>query len=565
MPAAARTLPIPASHREFTVKVGGQPVAREHRLAGAWVTKTVNRISAARLLYYDGSASAGDFPLSNTATFAPGADVEILAGTSDHPVSIFKGIVVRQGIRVRDRVAPQLIVDCRHAAARLTVGPKNAFYFDETDSDVISALLQAAGLAADVESTAVSHPQQVQFRATDWDYLLARAEANGKMVFTNGAGVAVRAPRVSGNPAVSLVFGSTVMELDAEVDARSQYAAVKSVTWDPAQQALLEKHASDPGIAGPGNLTGDALAGVAALPGLELRHAALAEDEAQAWADAQWAKSKLSKVNGRAKCEGIATVNPGDLVQLAGVGDRYSGTVFVTGVRHEFDAVQGWKTHLQFGSVDKWTAAERPVSAPPAAALLPAVNGLQIGKVASNEDPDGEHRVRVRLPLVNADADGVWARVASLDAGDQRGFFFRPEIGDEVVVGFLDDDPRRAVILGMLHSSAKAAPLQGSDDNHEKEYRSRSGMRLHFNDDQKVVLLETPAGNRLTLSEQDQGVKVEDQNGNKIEMSASGVKIESAGALELKATGELKLQGQAGAELSSSATCKLQGSLVQIN
>lgn len=562
---AARTLPIPAGHREFTVNMNGQPVGREHHLAGVYVTKAVNRISAARLVYLDGSASASDFPLSNTATFVPGAEVEILAGSGGNPMSLFKGVVVRQGIKVRDHAASQLVVECRHKAAKLTVGAKNAFFLAQTDSDIISALFDAAHVGADVEATSVSHAQQVQFRSSDWDFVLTRAEANGKLVFTNDDRVAVRAPRLSGRPACTLLFGATILELDAEIDARSQYASVKSLTWDPAQQAVLEKEAADPRIAGPGNLSTGDLASVAALPSFELRHAALAGDEAQAWADAQWMKSKLSKVNGRAKCEGIATVNPGDLVELAGVGDRYNGTVFVTGVRHDFDLVQGWKTHLQFGSVDKWSAEEREVSTPRAAALLPAVNGLQIGKVASNEDPDGEHRVRVRLPLVNDHADGVWARVASLDAGDQRGFFFRPEIGDEVVVGFLEDDPRRAVILGMLHSSAKAAPLQGSDDNHEKEYRSRSGMRLYFNDDKKIALLETPAGNRMTLSEDAQGVKLEDQNGNKIELTPSGIKIESAQALELKAGTELKMQGQAGAELSSSAACKIRGSVVQIN
>ena len=562
---ATRTLPIPAAHREFTVKMNGQPVGREHHLAGVCVTKAVNRISAARLVYLDGSAAASDFPLSNTATFVPGAEVEILAGSGDNPVSLFKGIVVRQGIKVRDHAASQLIVECRHKAAKLAVGAKNAFFFAQTDSDIISELLGAAGVSSDIEATAVSHAQQVQFRSSDWDFLLTRAEANGKLVFTNDDRVVVRAPRLSGQPACTLLFGATILELDAEIDARSQYSAVKSLTWDPAQQALLEREAADPRIAGPGNLSTGDLAGVAGLPSFELRHAALAEDEAQAWADAQWMKSKLSKVNGRAKCEGIATVNPGDLVELAGVGQRYSGTVFITGVRQDFDTVQGWKTHLQFGSVDKWSAQERAVSPPKAGALLPAVNGLQIGKVTSNEDPDGEHRVRVRLPLVNDQADGVWARVASLDAGDQRGFFFRPEIGDEVVVGFLEDDPRRAVILGMLHSSAKAAPLQGSDDNHEKEYRSRSGMRLYFNDDKKIALIETPAGNRLTLSEQDKGVKLEDQNGNSIALTPDGIKIESRKAVELKAGTELKLTGQAGAELSSSSACKVQGSVVQIN
>ena len=58
MPAAVRTLPISAEHREFTVKVGGQEVGREQHLAGAYVTKAVNRIAAARLVYLDGSAGA---------------------------------------------------------------------------------------------------------------------------------------------------------------------------------------------------------------------------------------------------------------------------------------------------------------------------------------------------------------------------------------------------------------------------------------------------------------------------------------------------------------------------
>jgi Rhs element Vgr protein len=563
--AEARTLPIPAAHREFTVKVDGRALGREHHLAGVYVTKAVNRISAARLVYLDGSAAAGDFPLSNAGLFVPGAQVEVLAGPNDDPVRLFKGLVVRQGLRVRGQGASQLVVECRHAAARLTVGAKNALFFAQTDSDIISALLEAAGLGADVEATAVSHAQQVQFRASDWDFLLTRAEANGRLVYTNDERVAVRAPRLGGRPVCTLQYGATLLELDAEIDSRSQYAAVKSLTWDPAQQAMLEKDAADPRIAGPGNLASGELARVAGLPAFELRHAALAEDEAQAWADAQWMKSQISKVSGRAKCEGIATVNPGDLVALAGVGERFSGTVFVTGVRQDYDAGQGWKTHLQFGSLDRWAAQEHAVSAPKAGALLPAVNGLQIGTVAGNEDPEGEHRVRVRLPLLDAQAEGVWARVASLDAGDDRGFFFRPEIGDEVVVGFLEDDPRRAVVLGMLHSSAKAAPLQASDDNHEKVYKSRAGMRLYFDDDRKVVLLETPAGNRLSFSEEQRGVKLEDQNGNRIEMTPDGIRIDSPKALGLKAGTQLTLEGQAGAGLKSSATTQVQGSLVQIN
>lgn len=544
------------------------------------VTSTVNKISSARLVYLDGAPAAGNFPLSNAATFLPGSAIEILAGPGNDPVSLFKGVVVRHSLKVRDRSAPQLLVECRHAAFKLTVGRKNATFFDQKDSDVISAVLQAAGVAADVESTSVSHAQLVQFRASDWDFLLARAEANGKLVLTTGDKVVVKAPAAGGSPVLQLQFGATILELDAQIDARSQFEAVKGVTWDPAQQALIETEAADPGVTKPGNLSSSDLASVTGQDTYQLRHAALSQEEAQAWADGAWLRSKLSKVSGRVKCEGIATVKPGDVITLSGVGERCGGDVYVTGVRHDFDTVHAWKTHLQFGSLDRAASEEHELAAARAGALLPGVRGLQIGTVTGNEDGTGEHMVRVRLPLVDG-GDGVWARAASPDAGTERGFFFRPEIGDEVVVGFLEDDPRRAVILGGLHSSAKAAPLQGSDDNHQKVYQSRSKMRLFFDDDKKIVRLETPAGNKLSLSEEDQGIKIEDQNGNKIELGPDGVKIESGKAIELRAgtnlnleSGtslsakggtELKLEGASGAELSSTAITTVKGSLLKLN
>jgi uncharacterized protein involved in type VI secretion and phage assembly len=215
------------------------------------------------------------------------------------------------------------------------------------------------------------------------------------------------------------------------------------------------------------------------------------------------------------------------------------------------------------------------------ASLLPTVSGLQVGVVSSNEDPDGEHRVRIRLPLLGLSDDGLWARVASLDAGDDRGFFFRPEIGDEVVVGFFGEDPRHPVILGMLHSSAKAAPLAGSDDNHEKLYKSRSGMRLHFDDEKTVLTLDTPAGNAIVLDEDKKSLTLADQHGNKIVLDADGIRLESSKAIAAKAgtelglesgTGfsakggtELKLEGGTQAELSSAATTAVKGGIVQIN
>jgi len=266
-------------------------------------------------------------------------------------------------------------------------------------------------------------------------------------------------------------------------------------------------------------------------------------------------------------------------MELRGVGERFNGNVFVTAIRHQFN-VNNWETDIQFGLSLQRLSQQNDVPDTPAAGLVPPVHGLHIGVVTQLEDPEAEDRVRVRMPMVDPDDEGIWARIASLDAGDTRGAFFRPEIDDEVVLGFLNDDPRDPIILGMLNSSAKPAPISASDANPEKGFVTRSGMKLIFDDDAVSLNIETPKGNRITLSDDEGSIVLEDENGNKIEMNGDGISIESSGNISiradqdvnieglnvmLKANLEFKAEGSAGAELTSSGIAKLTGSQVQIN
>jgi Rhs element Vgr protein len=571
-----RTLPIAAEHREFAVKAGDRVVSREHQLVGVTVTAIANKIASARLVYVDGAAASGRFPLADSDTFAPGRKVEILAGSGRDATSLFIGKVVRVGLRVREGAASQFVVDCRHAAMKLTVAERCADFFDQTDSDIIGALLDGAGVGKDVEATTVSHKQVLQYHATDWDFLLARAAANGQLVWCEGEKVVVRKPALGGASVCTLNYGATLLEFDGEIDARRQ-SAIAGTSWDAAGQQAVEVEATTPSFRPPGNLTHDALADVAGQT-VQLRHAAVPEAEIQAWADGQALVRQVDQVCGRGKCQGIAIVKPGVVVELAGLGQRFNGQAFVTGVRHEFSLVQGWKTHVQFGGAEPEAlplGGRQGVSG-----LVPAAQGLQIGVVTDIVDPDSEFRIRVRLPMLGLSSDGVWARVASLDAGDDRGFVFRPEVGDEVTVGFLGDDPRYPVVLGMLHSSAKPAPIAPDSDNHEKMFKSRSGMTVHFDDDKVVLTLATPAGNQLVLDEDQGSVTLADQNGNTLTLDSDGVHIESAGKIEfkapmdasfeglnisLKASAQLSLEGSASAELKGGGMAKVTGAMVQIN
>jgi uncharacterized protein involved in type VI secretion and phage assembly len=140
----------------------------------------------------------------------------------------------------------------------------------------------------------------------------------------------------------------------------------------------------------------------------------------------------------------------------------------------------------------------------------------------------------------------LWARLASPDAGKERGFFFRPEVGDEVVVGFLNDDPRQPVILGSLHSSKNAGPkdFKLSKDNLQKGIVTKGGTRIAFTDDKKASLLvETAGKNTILLDDDKEEIAISDKHGNTFTMNKDGITVVSSKDLNLEAKGNVVIKG----------------------
>ena len=163
------------------------------------------------------------------------------------------------------------------------------------------------------------------------------------------------------------------------------------------------------------------------------------QQELQEWTNATMMRSRLSKIRGRAKFVGVATLTSGDVIQVAGVGDRFNGKAFVTAVRHEVGDGT-WDTHIQFGlDPERYACLYTDVIDTEASGLIGGIKGLQIGIVVQlQNDPEGQDRILVKVPVIDDTAKGTWMRVATLDAGNDRGAFFRPEIHDEVIVGFIN-------------------------------------------------------------------------------------------------------------------------------
>jgi Rhs element Vgr protein len=476
-------------------------------------------------------------------------------------------------------------------AVGLTIGRHSRYFKDVKDSEAIAKILKDYGqLTTKVEATKVKYREIVQYYSTDWDFIVSRAEMNGQIVLVEDDTVQVKAPTTDGSSPVTLTYGANILELEAEMDARHQFAGVSATAWDYATQKAIETSGKEPGVNKQGNLTGKKLATVAGPKILDLRHGGpIEKQELQAWADAQLLKSRLSKIRGRVKIEGYQAAKVDGLIELAGMGDRFNGLAYVSGVHHEMIG-GSWRTHLQIGLDPQWFYKEEDINERPASGLLPGINGLQIGvAVKLEDDPTKEHRVLVKSPIIDeTTADGVWARVATMDAGNGRGAFFRPEIGDELVLGFINDDPRHPVILGMLHSSKLAAPIPAKDTNHEKGLVTRSGMRAWFDDEKKVMTLDTPGKNQVVISDDEKSITLKDQNNNTVTLDSAGITLKSPkdivlqanGKISLKATqdasvegmnvnvkanAQFKAQGNAGVEVSTAAIAVLKGSLVQIN
>ena len=556
---STRTLPTASKTGlvTFTLKGGGQVLGRTYRVRSVVVSREFNRIPKATLTLLDGNAATGDFPVSNEATFLPGQLLEISVGYDSTEEPIFKGLIVKQALRIRADRTPELIIEARHEAVRMTLARHCRYFNDQTDSAVLETLLGDYGLSAEVEATEITHAGLVQYHATDWDFLLTRAEVNGLLVSVGDEAVKAAKPDFSPEPALELTFGATMLDFDAELDARTQPDGLDAQSQQPASGGLLSLAAAEPGLPEAGNVSAVELAAALGQP-QTLRHdGGLTPPEMQAWADGRLQRQRLAKLRGRVRFRGCKALNPGDLITLAGVGERFSGTVLVSGVRHEISG-GAWTTDVQFGlsplPVFEETDGLPALTGPLAGGTLPPIHGLHVGLVVKLEDPDGGFRVRVWMPAVSGDSEGVWARMALLDAGSDRGTLFRPEIGDEVVVGFFEDDPRFPVVLGGLHSAAQPAPLNPTDANHQKGIFSRENLQLLFDDEKKSIQLTTPAGKKIILDEQAGTLQLEDENRNKITMKKSGVIVESGANLTLKAAGTLSLQA---AQLSLSANASL--------
>ena len=535
-----------------TVLSEGKVIDPAYGLLSVQVNAEVNRIPYAELVFIDGDAAKRQFTISDTAVFEPGKEIEIKLRYEGSPSSekiVFKGLVVMQGVNVEQN-SSTLTVVLKDAASAMTHGKNHRVFTEMTDAEIIKKILGFHKLSVKaIADTQLKHKVMVQYACSDWDFIVARAESNGLLITVQGGEISAQAIKSPSRPRATLEYGiDEIYSFNIEANGEGQYAKISGIAWNIQQQKNIAAKKEGNLALTQGNLKSAMLAKKLGIENYALvTSAPLDQQELTAWATGKLARTQLGLIRGCIAILGRGDIKLMDTIELKGIGQRFNGKALVTGIGHRVTA-GSWITDIQFGLSDQWLLHSNEVNSLPASGLLPAISGLQIGVVANfKEDPDKELKIQITLPALDNDSPNtLWARIACPDAGKERGYYFKPEKGDEVVVGFVNDDPRQAIILGSLYSSKNVSPKRfgkPNDKNNARGIASKKGMVIGFDDEKAIVYIETPGKNTIKLDDDGKKIELQDQHGNSIIMDKNGITLKSAKDLKLEASGNVEIKG----------------------
>jgi uncharacterized protein involved in type VI secretion and phage assembly len=287
----------------------------------------------------------------------------------------------------------------------------------------------------------------------------------------------------------------------------------------------------------------------------------LEKEEMNTWLKSRADLAVLEKIQGKITIPGNTNIIAGDLILLSEFSARFNGKAFISKVTHSLQDGK-WLTELYVGKSAKPHASLKGVEDIGASGLIPALRGTQIATVKKiHEDPDNNFRVLVNLPtfIGTGQEEGVWARIAFPSASADAGFFFFPEVGDEVLLTFTNDDPRFPIIIGSLYSAKNKSKEIPDEKNQFKSIYSKSGINIRFDDEDKILTIETPDKNTIVLDDKEKSISINDMNDNSIVMDSSGITMKTPKDINLKADGNINLTATSNLAMKATADATLDG------
>lgn len=554
----------------FDIYINGSSITSEYSVIKINVDKAINKLSRAKIFLSGGDAYQNTFDESEDPNFAPGKSVEVRLGYDQDNDVVFKGIVEKLGISLKNGFATKswqslLVLECVDKAIKLTNSYTSDLYEKKKDSEIFSTLIRkVSGLRSVITSTTVTHPFLPKYNSSDWDFILSRAKLNGLVVLNSDNEIKISKPSKTVTlPELTITNGESTINFDAQIDSSTQLSSVQLDSWNPFTNKSSKSKSVEPTLVANSIMSGKKISNSSSASTININIPQSTEvSELKAISNALLQESRLSRIVGKAKFKGVTNIDIGSVVCLYGFGKNFDGKIYITAISHQIESGI-FTTNVQFGlNKNHFTSKEIDKSS-----VFKPINGVHIGTVKKiDADPLNQGRIQVLIPALKSSGNGIWAKLSHFYTSAKAGSFFIPEVGSQVIVSFVANDPRHPVILGGLYTKTKEPYTKLKKENALKAFVSKSKLTLEFDDKDKKITISSPKKNSIVISEKEKGITITDQNKNSIKMSDTGISLTSKKNIKITSSGSVTISGSKGVTLSGKAGAgvKVSGSKVDI-
>lgn len=443
---------------------------------------------------------------------------------------------------------------------RLNREKRSATYPDMTASQIAKKIAGRHNLAPKVDETGPSPPPKFtkQNNETDWELLVRLGQLYDFEVLVDGRDLHFRkAGKDVGKPPVECFYGPSdqhsqqrprLLEFYPRVTGMQQATEVIVRSWDPAKKTKIEAKAK-PQIDGIGIHRAKVVkalgGGTITIPDAQVTSTGEARKLAEAVA--QHAGEAFREATGTT--EGDPRIGAGTDLDVKGLGPRFSGKYHVSSATHVFSGSYRTKFTVAGRAPRTLLDLMSPASKKKSSSIV-------VGLVTNNQDPDKLGRVRIKFPGLD-DLEGWWARIATPHAGKDRGLLMMPKVGDEVLVGFENDDPHKPYVLGALFNG-KDTPGEMVDKDGSFWLKSEKFTEVRSKDN---VTIKT----EKDLVVEVKGATTETTDKNLTIKVGQNEEIKVTQSFTLEAGTELTLKcGQASIKLTKMGQVEIKGAMVTV-
>lgn len=515
----------------FSVKIEGLTLAADVRNAVIDLTYD-NSLDTANMFTL--RLNNADLRFTDSALFDVGKSVEIHMGYAGNLEPMMLGEITAVSPSFPQSGAPTLTITGYDKSHRLRHNRPARFTFKYMNDSVIAAQIAAENLLIPVVDPSPMPPREsVQQTGSDWALLKELAERNFFQVYVHWDKLYFRFPRPQ-TEMVVLEWGKNLSSFSPRLSTSAQFGIqiIRGYDYKLAQKIVAILPAVSLGsdlddiVERLGSSFIDQL--------VKLGRNVIRDQPVNNYLDATvLAKSILKQLlqglyEGSGACIGIPRLRAGDMVEIRGIGKRFSGNYTLSKVTHTINE-SGYQT--RFEVTQKYASSlleslRKKISDTPSPSRQERMNSIVIGKVETNVDKEGMGRLQLSFPHLSDVNLSDWARIATPMAGNGTGVYFLPDVGDEVLVAFEQGDINKPVVLGGLWNGPHRPP------------------EWHKDGQNRIRMIKTKAGHTITLDDTSKAeqIIIKDKAGSTIMLQSDGtVSIEAKKDLTLKATGDINI------------------------